>query len=170
MLLPQALAPCRAVQARRINDTDAVFLMSLYASTRQRELAATGWPVARQQAFLDQQFEFQDVYYREHFGDAEFLLLQQEGRDIGRLLWHDGAPEATLIDISLLPACQRQGLGSDLLQTLVRHVDESGRTIGLHVEPDNPAHRLYRRFGFAVIGDNGIYLKMRRPVRGALPS
>jgi ribosomal protein S18 acetylase RimI-like enzyme len=170
MPLQQALASCRAVQARRIDETDAGFLKSLFASTRRQELAAIGWPAARQQAFLDQQFEFQHRYYREHFADADFLLLQQDGRAIGRLLWHEGpspAAQATLIDISLVPGSRGQGLGSSLLDVLVRHADDSGRTIGLHVEPDNPAQRLYRRFGFEVTGDGGVYLKMRRLARVA---
>lgn len=165
MSLQQALAPSRAVQARRIDETDAGFLKSLFASTRLHELAATGWPPARQQAFLEQQFEFQHHYYSEHFADAEFLLLQQEGRAIGRLLWHDGASQSTLIDISLVPECRGRGFGTDLLDSVTRHADDSGRAIGLHVEPDNPAHRLYRRFGFEVIGENGVYLKMRRAAR-----
>lgn len=168
MSLQQALAPSRAVQARRIDETDAGFLKSLFASTRLHELAATGWPPARQQAFLEQQFEFQHRYYREHFADAEFLLLLQDGRPIGRLLWHDGGPpatRATLIDISLAPECRGRGLGSGLLDRLTRHADERGRAIGLHVEPDNPAHRLYARFGFEVTDSNGVYLKMRRPAR-----
>lgn len=170
MSLHQALAPSRAVQARRIDETDAGFLKSLFASTRQHELAAIGWPAARQQAFLDQQFEFQHRYYSEHFADAEFLLLQRDGRAIGRLLWHDARSQATLIDISLMPDCRGRGLGSSLLDSLTRHADESGRAIGLHVEPDNPAQRLYRRFGFEVLGGNGVYLKMRRPARVAAPS
>jgi ribosomal protein S18 acetylase RimI-like enzyme len=41
--------------------------------------------------------------------------------------------------------------------------------VTLHVEPDNPAARLYRRLGFERDSDNGVYIKMRRPARVAQP-
>jgi ribosomal protein S18 acetylase RimI-like enzyme len=148
--------------ARRIADEDLVFLSLLYAATRAEELASTGWSGEAQQQFLDQQFQFQHRYYQAHYADADFLLLQREGQPLGRLYWHTRGSQATLIDISLLPAQRGQGLGSALLQMLTARADALQQAIDLHVEPANPAHRLYERFGFAAIATNGVYLKMRR--------
>lgn len=153
--------------ARRIGDDDIGFLSRLYAATRADELACTGWSGEAQQQFLDQQFQFQHRYYQAHYADADFLLLQLEGQPVGRLYWHAGGAHATLIDISLLPAQRGMGLGSALLQALTARADSQQQAIGLHVEPANPAQRLYERFGFAIIATNGVYLKMRRlPGRG----
>lgn len=163
MALLQVFAPGRPVHARRIGPADQGFLQALYASTRAQELACTGWPPERQRAFLDTQFGYQQRYYAEHYADAEFLLLSHGHEAIGRLLWQDTAHASTLIDISLLPAWRGRGLGSGLLATLCGHADAAGRPVGLHVEPDNPARRLYTRFGFEVTADNGVHLKMRRP-------
>jgi ribosomal protein S18 acetylase RimI-like enzyme len=33
----------------------------------------------------------------------------------------------------------------------------------LYVETDNPVQELYRRLGFEAVGENGVYLQMRRP-------
>ncbi len=165
MSLLQALAHARALQARPIEAADRRFLRILYASTRSEELACTGWPPSEQQAFLAQQFDCQDRYYREHYADAEFLLLERAGCSIGRLYWHATPSALTLMDVSLLPEWRGGGIGSELMHLITGHADRAGLPIGLHVEPANPAHRLYQRFGFETADDNGVYLKMRRPAR-----
>lgn len=150
------------IEARRIAADDLGFLSRLYAATRAEELAATGWSGEAQQQFLEQQFQFQHRYYQAHYADADFLLLLRDGQPVGRLYWHVRAAQATLIDISLLPAQRGQGLGTALLQGLTARADSEQQVIDLHVEPANPAQRLYQRFGFSTIATNGVYLKMRR--------
>jgi GNAT superfamily N-acetyltransferase len=154
------------IGTRPIAAGDMDFLCSLYASTRTQELAATGWPEAAQRQFLAQQFDFQHRYYQEHHADAEFLLLLRHDRPIGRLYWRARPAQATLIDVSLLPDQRGQGLGSALLQDLTARADRQGQDIDLHVEPANPARRLYERFAFTAVDVHGVYLHMRRtPLR-----
>lgn len=162
MTLLQAFTPHTALQARPIDMGDLDFLRTLYASVREDEMAAAAWPADAQQAFLAQQFEFQHCYYHEHYADAEFLLLQHEGSRIGRLYWHPGGTHASLMDVSLLPAWRGRGLGNVLMQLVTDHADALGKPIELHVEPTNPALRLYGRFGFTALANNGVYVKMRR--------
>jgi len=155
------------IDARSTESGDQGFLRALYASTRADEMRATAWPDSRCGAFLDQQFDFQHRHYRSRHPDALFLLLHHAGEPIGRLYWRYGqapATDATLIDLSLLPSRRGQGLGSAVLRLLTAEADRRGQVIELHVEPDNPAHRLYRRFGFDVDGDDSLHLKMRRPL------
>jgi GNAT superfamily N-acetyltransferase len=162
MTLLHALARAQVVQARPIDPGDHDFLQALYASVREPELAPSGWAPAERQAFLAQQFECQHRYYHEHFPDAEFLLLLRSGCRIGRLYWHADLAGAALMDLSLVPAWRGCGLGTAIMQLAIEHADRHGLAIGLHVEPANPARRLYRRFGFDVAADNGVYLKMCR--------
>jgi GNAT superfamily N-acetyltransferase len=162
MTLLQAFTPHTALQARPIAAGDLDFLRALYASVREEEMAAAGWPADAQDAFLTQQFEFQHRYYHEHYADAEFLLLQHDGCSIGRLYWHAGGTHASLMDVSLLRPWRGRGLGSALMQMVTDHADTLDKPIELHVEPTNPALHLYGRFGFAALADNGVYVKMRR--------
>ncbi len=165
MSLLKALAHAGDVQARPVEAADRRFLRALYASTRSEELACTGWPTTVQQEFLAQQFDCQDRYWREHYADAEFLLLLRGASRIGRLYWHATSSALTLMDMSLLPQWRGHGIGTGLMRVITAYADEAGLPIGLHVEPANLAHRLYLRFGFETVTENGVYLKMRRVAR-----
>lgn len=148
---------------RVADETDLPFLQALYASTRADEMATTGWPAAHCEAFLAQQFKAQHDYYHEHYEDAHFLVITQGDTPIGRLYWYERSAEhINLMDIALLPHWRGQGLGSALLRSLAAWADTHGQLIELHVEPCNPARQLYRRLGFVVRGDNGVYLRMHR--------
>lgn len=147
------------------HSTDHTFIQHLYASTRATEMSACGWPPEAVSEFLRQQFQLQLHHYQEHFPDAEFWLIEQNGQAIGRLYLDWGQTTVQLIDIALLPEQRGAGLGSTLLGDVLTRADDRGLAAGLHVESHNPALRLYQRLGFSVIGDKSIYLEMRRPAR-----
>jgi hypothetical protein len=42
--------------------------------------------------------------------------------------------------------------------------DAQALRVTLHVEPFNPAYRLYRRFGFAYVRSTGVYHFLERPM------
>ncbi len=147
---------------RPIAQADLAFLRALYATTRADEMASTGWSRAAIDAFLAQQFDAQHRYYHEHYRDADFSLIRDGDRSIGRLYVFRGPNTFNLIDIALLPEWRQRGIGTFYLQALTREADESDRAIRLFVEAGNPARRLYERFGFVVTGSNHVYLQMGR--------
>jgi ribosomal protein S18 acetylase RimI-like enzyme len=150
---------------RPIEHADLSFLQSLYALTREDEIAATGWSEAKRRDFLLRQFELQHAYYQAHHTDADFLLIERGGHPIGRLYWKARGKNASLIDVSLLPEARGHGIGTALLACITADADGAGLSIELHVEPDNPVIHLYQRFGFERESGNGVYLKMRRAAR-----
>ena len=154
---------------RPMGPEDLPFLRRLYAASRADEMAHSGWPDDAIAAFLAQQFELQHRYYQTHYAAGEFLVVELAGRPIGRLYLYWGPTSLQLIDIALLPEQRGRGLGATLLAALLARADAQGLAVGLYVEGDNPARHWYLRQGFAVSGENGIYLQMQRPPR-ALPA
>ncbi|UXY15300.1 GNAT family N-acetyltransferase [Chitiniphilus purpureus] len=142
---------------------DLPFLQALYASTRSEELAATGWSAQQQADFIAQQFDAQHRHYQEHYREAAFSVVHHGHEPIGRFYVFRGPTIYNLMDLSLLPGWRGHGIGGHLLAQLVREADSAARAIRLYVEQDNPARRLYERFGFAVTGQHPIYLQMHRP-------
>lgn len=86
----------------------------------------------------------------------------EKGDAIGRI-YVDTRGEVRLMDVTLLPAWRNQGIGTRLLQALLAYADALGRPASLHVEPFNPAKRMYERAGFAVSETRGLYEFMVRP-------
>ncbi|NRF69646.1 GNAT family N-acetyltransferase [Aquincola sp. S2] len=159
------------LQARPIAPGDDAFLRTLFADTRSAQMGATGWAASRCRAFLDQQFDFQQRQYRQRHADALFLLLLLDDAPVGRLAWCSGPARATLIDLSLAAGWRGRGLGSSVLRCLTESADQHGQTIGLQVEPGNPAYQLFRRFGFEQEPDHAVHLRMeRRPAAVSTPA
>jgi GNAT superfamily N-acetyltransferase len=143
-------APSAAgVALRPVADSDRDFLQRLYRSVRWEELAPTGWADDAKNAFLDSQCSLQDRHFRTAYAGAEFYLVEQAARPIGRLYVHRPARNLHLLEISLLPERRGHGLGAALLGMLQDEV-RAGRAdrVSLDVLATNPARRLYARLGF----------------------
>jgi ribosomal-protein-alanine N-acetyltransferase len=109
--------------------------------------------------------------------------LEDWGRagDVGLIAWHDGErigaawcrvqadvlardeagrplPE---LAIAVAPQHRSRGVGTRLLDGLARAASNVGHTaLSLTVNEQNPAHRLYKRSGFHVVGRDGTRLTM----------
>ena len=150
----------QSIGFRPVGDADMRFLHDLYASTRAQELSVVDWSKTQKSAFLSMQFEAQHRYYHEQYPDADYLLVQQEDIDIGRIYLHRRIDELRLIDIALIPESRNQGLGSKLLKDLLDEGQASALPVRIHVETFNPAMHLYLRLGFKPVADQGVYQLM----------
>lgn len=147
---------------RPAGDADLPFLREVYVATRWEELQPVPWSMQQKLDFLSQQFALQHHHYHTYYPQTEFMLILREELAIGRIYVQRLDGEICLMDIALLPAHRGQGLGRALLAELVAEADASCSRIGLHVERDNPAQRLYARFGFGLVEDGEVYQFLRR--------
>jgi ribosomal protein S18 acetylase RimI-like enzyme len=143
-----------------IQDTDLPFLEKLYASTREDELSVVPWTAKQKADFLALQFNAQHTYYQEQFKDAQFDLVIQENKPIGRLYVEERKDEVRIIDIALLPAWRGKGIGAKLMQDVMKTAGNKALPVRIHVEHNNPAIHLYQRLGFEKTGDTGVYFLM----------
>lgn len=142
---------------RPIDDSDQFFLKALYASTRVDELAQIPWNETQKHEFIDQQFNAQHKYYQQQFPNARFDLVLSDSEPIGRLYVDRRDDEIRLIDIALLPEYRGDGIGTCLLEQVLVDAGREHKPVRIHVEPNNPAMRLYTRLGFIQIDSNGVY-------------
>jgi len=145
------------IRVRRMADEDMPFLAGLYRSTREDELALTGWEEAQKKTFIDMQFRAQHVHYQKHYPDALWLIIEKAGNAVGRLYLERWSKEHRIIDIALLPEARGRGLGEAILRDLQDEAAGEGKTVSIHVEKVNPAMSLYRRLGYRTIEDKGVY-------------
>ncbi|HEV2773684.1 MAG TPA: GNAT family N-acetyltransferase [Thermoleophilaceae bacterium] len=149
-------------ELRPVEDADRPFLVDLYGSIREPELAHVAWADAQKRAFVEHQFAAQDAHYREHYPGATLDVVEVDGEPAGRLYVHRSKSDIRIMDIALAPAYRGRGIGSALLRDLMAEADASGRKLSIHVEVNNPARSLYARLGFHPVGERGAYVLMER--------
>ena len=150
----------KGIKFRPITEADQPLLRQIYASTRAEEMAVVPWSEPEKVAFLNVQFEAQHKYYQEVFPNAQFSILEKNGKPVGRLYIDRRKTEHRLIDIALLPEFRGQGIGGELMGVVLEEAREAGKMVRIHVEQNNPAMRLYKRLGFEKIEDQGVYWLM----------
>jgi ribosomal protein S18 acetylase RimI-like enzyme len=151
------------VRLRPVGGDDRAFLVELYGSTREDELAQVEWDEGAKRAFLEHQFSAQDAHYRANYPGATLDLIEVDGSRAGRLYVHRGPSDVRIMDIAMLPAFRGRGIGTELLRSLIDEAEATGRKLSIHVEMNNPARTLYERLGFRPAGEHGVYVLMERP-------
>ena len=146
-----------AIALRPIHPDDQAFLLEVYASTRQLELAAVPWDAGQKAAFVRMQFDGQHAYYQEHYASAAFDVILVDGQPAGRLYVAREADEIRIVDIALLTDYCNRGIGTTLLRELQSEAAAAAKPLRIHVERFNPALSLYHRLGFRQIDDRGVY-------------
>jgi ribosomal protein S18 acetylase RimI-like enzyme len=92
----------------------------------------------------------------------EVQIVAVDGKDIGWLQVSETPTEMRLQQFFISPDHQRRGIGTEVLNSLVAIWKATGKPVVLTVLKNNPARRLYERFGFSVVGEAGVKFEMKR--------
>jgi ribosomal protein S18 acetylase RimI-like enzyme len=104
----------------------------------------------------DRGFLVYDAHTEQPVGAIWLRLLVGDNKGYGYI--DDETPE---LGIAVLPAHRGQGIGTQLLRALLD--SPPGQfSLSLSVSVDNPAVKLYKRFGFVVVRGRGRSLVMKR--------
>ncbi|MER8753109.1 GNAT family N-acetyltransferase [Mesorhizobium sp. M1050] len=148
--------------SRRATLADIPFLRRLYWSFRIEEMEPVPWLQEMKRAFIDGQFALQHRHYVSVFSNADFLILQDKGKPIGRLYVDTSTERWHIIDIGFLPEWRKRGRGIALLKAIQRQAQTSGASgVFLHVERRNiRAQALYRRLQFQEVDATDTHIGM----------
>jgi GNAT superfamily N-acetyltransferase len=149
------------VELRPVTEDDDQFLLSLYAGTREEELAQAEWAEGQKEMFLRWQFDLQRQEYNARFPDAAYHVILVDGSRAGRIWVGSDDEQIRLLDIALSPEFQNRGVGTALLRRLMDQAAKAGKALRHMVFVlNNDAHRFYERLGFTIIDDLGAYKHM----------
>jgi len=147
-----SLRPCQV--------EDEPFLLDVYSSTREDEMALVDWTQEQKEAFLGMQFNAQRRHYAANFPGTQFLVILKGNQPIGRLYLNRDPQEILILDIALLPEYRDSGIGTWVIRDLQAQARASNSPIRLHVETFNRAMSLYQKLGFTTIAEVGFYYEM----------
>ena len=145
---------------RPVTLEDMPMLLEIYASTRKQEMEKLPhWSAAMKSEFLASQFMHQQKHYKSQYPGADFWVICEDHRVIGKLYFHEDYEDSMrIIDITLLPEHRDKGIGTDILKDLMEKAKSIDRPLTIHVESFNPAKSLYTRLKFKTISEvNAVY-------------
>ena len=114
-------------------EEDYDFLYRLHRATMKDIVAQTwGWDEAWQQE-----------HFRQHFDPAEPQIITLRGLDVGALSVVEHKGDVFLQLIQVLPEYQRRGIGTSVIQSVLRQAHRKGKPVVLRVIKANRARRLH---------------------------
>ncbi|MDR3529658.1 MAG: GNAT family N-acetyltransferase [Rhodopila sp.] len=149
------------VVLRPEQSADGDFLYALFRSHALPGFAALPIDDAMKESLVRMQFTSQTATYRAQYPDARFLVLECDRTPIGRLVLHEGADAATIVDLALLPHTRGGGIGSAVLGGLVTTLRPRGTALRCTVLCTNEASlRMCRRAGFVPIRESPPHVEL----------
>jgi GNAT superfamily N-acetyltransferase len=159
--LSDALAHASAFRGwslRGAGRNDEAFMFALHRAAMREHIGATwGWDE-----------DWQRLNFAQTYAPARHAVLVRRGtakdepdRDSGRLSLTRHWRKIFLRDIELLAPERNRGVGTAVVNAVLKLARDSNRHVELRVLRVNPAQRLYARLGFRVIDDDGARLRMR---------
>lgn len=94
---------------------------------------------------------------------GEVQIVAVDGNNVGWLQVSETPSDIRLQQFFIAPDDQRAGIGTEVLRDLIARSSAAQKPIALTVLKNNPARRLYERFGFSVTGEVGVKFEMKRP-------
>jgi GNAT superfamily N-acetyltransferase len=133
------------ITLRPATEDDVPFLLALRHETMDAHLVALGIAPALEEHLWRVLYRLDCAQIVQMAGQAVGLMkVSRDGRD-----W-------ILIQIQLTQVSQGQGLGTQLIKSVIDEARKAGASLSLGVLKANPAVRLYQRLGFTVV-EEGIH-------------
>ena len=150
-----SLGDSRQASVRPVSSNDEPFLLEVYGSTREEELALTEWDEAQRDAFLKMQFSAQQAHYRQHYPEGEHYVILVDGHPVGRLYVAEIKTEVRILDITILPGHRNAGIGAPIIRELMTEAAMIGKPVRIYVESFNRSLGLFERLGFVKTSESG---------------
>lgn len=143
-----------SVVLRPATPADSEFAYELKKAALMEYVAQVwGWDEDFQREFHEREFEAQGTD-----------IVVHEGRDIGLVRTEREPDHIYVRHIYLLPEAQGQGIGSHLIEQVVREAEGKHQQVRLHVLKVNVrAKELYETLGFEVVGETDTHYGMETP-------
>ena len=140
-----------SVKLRPSVSADEDFLVAVYGSTREQELAMVPWTAEQKEAFVRSQLNAQLHHYRAEYPNAEYSIILFEDQPVGRLYVDQRATEIRIMDITLLPTHRGKGISSPIICRLKDEAAACGKELSINLDKLSQSHPIFERLGFKAV-------------------
>lgn len=151
-------ATSRTIALRPVQAGDEPFLLAVYGSSREEEMALVPWDDAQKEMFIRMQATAQHQYYQAEYPRAEYLVILADGEPVGRLYVDRRPHEIRILDLTLLTPYRGQGIGTPLLDALMTEAANAAKTLNIYLDAGSRSQSLFARLGFKPVSDSGAHV------------
>src|SRR5215467_7422190 len=138
------------ISFRSVTNDDYDFLYRLHVTTMKEYVEQTwGWDEDLQQG-----------YFKKGFKAEELQIISFENNDIGMISIENREDEVFLRSIEINSGYQKRGIGSFIIERMIKDAGRGGKPVSLYVLKVNPARRLYERLGFEIVNETATHYIM----------
>jgi len=102
----------------------------------------------------------QDAWFEKGLSEAAFEVIERDGTPVGALALQQAPHHLFLMELQILPECQKQGIGTAVLLIVLERAAALGLPVHLRVLHQNRARALYERHGFTATGQTQTHTLM----------
>ena len=118
-------------------------------------------PEEQKQHFINMQFDAQRYHYQTYYDNAEFQIIEQNRRSIGRLYVDRMPDQIRVMDLTLIPERRNKGIGSRLIRAVQSQAKALGLPVTLHAEKLGSEVEFYKQLGFEIVGEKEEHFFMK---------
>lgn len=137
---------------------DEDFLVAVYGSTREQELAVVPWTAEQKEAFVRFQLNAQLAHYQNEYPNAEFSIILFGDEPVGRLYVDRREDDLRIMDFTLLPECRGKGISSPIIRWLMEEASASKKRLSINVDKLSQSQPIFEHFGFGPTEDSGFHV------------
>jgi GNAT superfamily N-acetyltransferase len=139
------------IRFRAARTEDLAFARNLYFETMRWIIERLfGWDQAREEENFSGFFKLDEV-----------RIITADARDVGWIQERSDDSAIFLGSLYVMPAMQRQGIGGQVLRTLLARARDQSKAVTLAVVKINPALHFYERHGFRITHEDECKFYMR---------
>ena len=110
--------------------------------------------------YVEKVYPWNPTLFRDRFSPQDYQLIALKERIIGFVKVVRSDTEIYLGEIQIDRHYQKQGIGTNLIKSLIKEAKTDRKKLWLQVVKGNPAERLYKRLGFNVFEESYSHKKM----------
>ena len=137
---------------------DETFLVAVYGSTREQELAMVPWTAEQKETFLRFQLTAQLRHYQTEYPSAEYSIILFEADPVGRVYVDRRETEFRIMDITLLPAHRGKRISSPIINRLKNEAATVGKNLSINLDKLSQSHSVFEHLGFKATEDTGFHV------------
>ena len=99
-------------------------------------------------SYVEQLYPWNPRLFRNNFIPDHYDVIEINNLIIGLMKVVSSETEIYLAEIQIVQDYQKQGIGTNLIQSLIQEAQISNKKLWLKVLKNNPAKKLYQRLGF----------------------